>query len=80
MANKGVRGHLLVLANLALAYRAFVEIALPVGRHCDHARNAVLLLDDTAQHTIRGLPDFTFHGLLFPAAKAAILAPVPSSG
>src|SRR5215211_2285900 len=73
----GVRGHLLLPTELALAFRALVEIRLAVGRHRDHAWNAIFPLHSTAQHAVRGFPDSTLHGPLFHAVKAAILVPVP---
>src|SRR5215204_729223 len=63
----GVGSHLLVLAKLALTNSAFVDVALTVGRHSDHAGNAVFLLDDTVQYAISGFPDCVFHGSSFPA-------------
>jgi hypothetical protein len=65
-SNHGVRGHLLVLAELAFARGAFVDVVLAVGCHRDHTRHAVLALGNIVKHAIRYFLDCFLHSLLFP--------------
>ena len=59
----GIRGHVRVLAEDPLAGRTLVDVAAPVGRHCDHPRDARTARDGPVQDRVGGVLQLVGHRL-----------------
>ena len=59
----GIRGHVGVLAEHPLAGRALVDVATPVGRHCDHPRDPRSARDGSVQDRVGGVLQLVGHRL-----------------